>query len=129
MKYDYAAGLEIVRRALSVPLQTIADNAGAKGTVVVARVTEGDRKIGAAFGFNALTLEYGDLLKQGVLTPAKVDPPIASSPRRSSPRMNTPATPTRAAGWAGWEAWAGWAAWGGWGSRFHRRHGRGVPCR
>ncbi len=73
VKYDFAAGMEIVRQALSVPLQTIADNAGAKGTVVVAKVSEGDKKIGASFGFNALTLEYGDLLKQGVLTPAKVD--------------------------------------------------------
>jgi chaperonin GroEL len=73
VKYDVAAGAELVRRALRVPLQTIADNAGAKGTVVVAKVAEGDSKIGASFGFNALTLEYGDLLKQGVLTPAKVD--------------------------------------------------------
>jgi len=72
-KFDYAAGMEVVRRALEVPLRTIADNAGAKGTVVVSKVAQGDAKIGASFGFNALTLEYGDLLKQGVLTPAKVD--------------------------------------------------------
>jgi chaperonin GroEL len=72
-KFDYAAGLELVRRALTVPLETIASNAGAKGRVVVSKVAEGDSKIGQAFGFNALTLEYGDLLKQGVLTPAKVD--------------------------------------------------------
>jgi chaperonin GroEL len=72
-KFDYAAGIEVVRKALEVPLRTIADNAGAKGTVVVAKVREGNEKIGASFGFNALTLEYGDLLKQGVLTPAKVD--------------------------------------------------------
>jgi chaperonin GroEL len=73
VKFDFAAGMELVRRALSVPLQTIAENAGAKGRVVVSKVAEGDSKIGASFGFNALTLEYGDLLKQGVLTPAKVD--------------------------------------------------------
>ncbi|HVZ93904.1 MAG TPA: TCP-1/cpn60 chaperonin family protein, partial [Phycisphaerales bacterium] len=72
-KFDYAAGMEVVRRALAVPAQTIADNAGVKGTVVVAKVEEGDSKIGNAFGFNALTLEYGDMLKQGVMTPAKVD--------------------------------------------------------
>ena len=71
--YDDAAGLETVRRALSVPLQTIAHNAGEKGTVVVAKVAEGDSKIGENFGFNALTLEYTDLIKDGVLTPSKVD--------------------------------------------------------
>ncbi len=68
-KYDFAAGVDVVYKALSVPLQTIASNAGEKGTVVVAKVAEGT----GAFGFNALTLEYGDLLKQGVITPAKVD--------------------------------------------------------
>ena len=71
--FDYAAGMEIVRRAMMVPLQTIADNAGEKGTVIVSRVAEGDEKIGDSYGFNALTLEYGDMLKMGVLTPAKVD--------------------------------------------------------
>jgi len=69
-KFDYAAGMEVVRRALSVPLQTIADNAGEKGTVVVAKVSE---STAANFGFNALALKYGDLLKDGVITPAKVD--------------------------------------------------------
>ncbi len=71
--YDVAAGMDTVLKALSVPLQTLADNAGDKGTVVVARVSEGDAKVGEAFGYNALTGEYGNLLKQGVLTPAKVD--------------------------------------------------------
>jgi chaperonin GroEL len=67
--YDFAAGIDVVYKALSVPTQTIADNAGEKGTVVVAKVGEGT----GSFGFNALTLEYGDLMKMGVLTPAKVD--------------------------------------------------------
>jgi chaperonin GroEL len=68
-KGDELAGVEAVAEALCVPLRTIADNAGAKGTVVVSKVKEmkGDE------GFNALTLEYGDLVKQGVITPAKVD--------------------------------------------------------
>ncbi len=66
---DEKFGVDIVEKALSVPLRTIADNAGEKGTVVVAKVAE---KTGT-FGFNALTLEYGDLLKDGVITPAKVD--------------------------------------------------------
>jgi len=68
-KYDFAAGIDVVYKALTVPLHTIAENAGEKGSVVVAKVAEGK----GAFGFNALTLEYGDLIKSGVLTPAKVD--------------------------------------------------------
>jgi chaperonin GroEL len=66
---DELAGVDAVAEALCVPLRTIAENAGEKGTVVVAKVKEmkGDE------GFNALTLEYGDLVKQGVITPAKVD--------------------------------------------------------
>jgi chaperonin GroEL len=68
-RYDVAAGMDTVYRALAVPLATIADNAGDKGTVVVSKVAAGE----GAFGYNALTGEYGNLLKQGVLTPAKVD--------------------------------------------------------
>ncbi len=66
---DELAGVEAVAEALCVPLRTIAENSGEKGTVVVSKVKEmkGDE------GFNALTLEYGDLIKQGVITPAKVD--------------------------------------------------------
>ena len=69
VKGDELAGVEAVAEALCVPLRTIAENAGEKGTVVVSKVKEmkGDE------GFNALSLEYGDLLKQGVITPAKVD--------------------------------------------------------
>jgi chaperonin GroEL len=69
-KYDLAAGIDIVHKALAVPTQAIADNAGVKGTVVVSKVSESDKP---GFGYNALTGEYGDLMEQGVLTPAKVD--------------------------------------------------------
>jgi chaperonin GroEL len=58
-----------VRKALTVPLQSIADNAGARGTVVVTKVAEGK----GSFGFDALALEYGDLLEKGIITPVKVD--------------------------------------------------------
>jgi chaperonin GroEL len=69
LKGDAAFGADIVAEALKVPLRTIADNAGEKGTVVVAKVME----MNGSQGFNALTLEYGDLIKDGVITPAKVD--------------------------------------------------------
>jgi chaperonin GroEL len=67
---DEKFGIDLVVEALPVPLRTIADNAGEKGSVVVARVRESRQ---ANFGFNALTLQYGDLVKDGVITPAKVD--------------------------------------------------------
>ena len=66
---DEKHGAEIIAKALSVPTQTIADNAGEKGTVVVANVAGGK----GAYGFDALKLEYGDLLDKGIITPAKVD--------------------------------------------------------
>jgi chaperonin GroEL len=69
LKGDEVFGVDVVAEALLVPLRTIADNAGEKGSVVVAKVAE----MNGSQGFNALTLEYGDLLKDGVITPAKVD--------------------------------------------------------
>ncbi|KAA0216259.1 MAG: chaperonin GroEL [Leptolyngbya sp. PLA3] len=69
-KYDFAVGMNVVHQALQVPLRTIADNAGAKGTVVVSKVAAGES---ANFGYNALTDTYEDLVKSGVITPAKVD--------------------------------------------------------
>ncbi len=68
-KFDFAAGMNVVYRALSVPLKTIAENAGAKGSVVVAKVAESK----GTNGYNALTDTYEDLIKAGVITPAKVD--------------------------------------------------------
>jgi chaperonin GroEL len=68
-KGDEKFGADIVAEALTVPTRTIADNAGAKGTVVVSKV----REMEGDMGFNALTLEYGSMVQQGVITPAKVD--------------------------------------------------------
>jgi chaperonin GroEL len=63
---DEQIGVRIVQKAIEAPLRTIAENAGLEGSVVVANVKrEGN-------GFNAATLEYGDLLAQGVVDPAKV---------------------------------------------------------
>jgi chaperonin GroEL len=61
-------GVNIVRRALEEPLRHIANNAGHEGSIVVQKVGEGK----AAFGFNALTEAYEDLVKAGVIDPAKV---------------------------------------------------------
>ena len=73
-RYDVASGMHMVRDALTVPARTIADNAGVKGSVVVAKIQEkieDDPKTN--FGYNALTDTYEDLVKAGVMTPAKVD--------------------------------------------------------
>jgi chaperonin GroEL len=67
--HDEAAGVEVIRKALTVPAQTIADNAGERGTVVVRKITEGK----GSFGFDALALEYGDMISKGIITPTKVD--------------------------------------------------------
>src|SRR5205814_4466238 len=64
-----AAGVKIVRQALTWPLRQIADNAGTSGAVVVRRVIESKD----AEGFNALTGEYTDMFKAGIITPTKVE--------------------------------------------------------
>ncbi|MDO1559198.1 chaperonin GroEL [Brevundimonas sp. 2R-24] len=66
---DQNAGIAIVRRALQAPIRQIAENAGVEGSIVVGKVLESKD---AAFGFNAQTEEYGDLVKMGVIDPAKV---------------------------------------------------------
>jgi chaperonin GroEL len=65
---DEATGALIVRRALSDPARLIAVNAGFEGGVVVERI----RGESGATGFNAATGEWGDLLKAGIIDPAKV---------------------------------------------------------
>ena len=62
------AGIKIVLRAIEEPLRQIAANAGEDPSVVVNRVQEGEGN----FGYNALTGEYGDMVKMGVLDPCKV---------------------------------------------------------
>jgi chaperonin GroEL len=65
-------GVAIVRRALEEPLRQIAKNAGADASVIVQRVREGLRAHGVAFGFNAETEAFEDLIEAGVIDPTKV---------------------------------------------------------
>jgi chaperonin GroEL len=65
---DRQYGVNLVRRAIEEPLRQIATNAGAEGAVVVNKVREGKR----AFGYNAASGEYEDLIKAGVIDPTKV---------------------------------------------------------
>ena len=66
---DEAIGVNIVKRALEEPVRQIAQNAGFEGAVVVGSIRESRDE---NFGFNAETGEYGDLVKMGVIDPAKV---------------------------------------------------------
>ena len=66
---DQEAGVAIVRRALQAPIRQIAENAGVEGSIVVGKILE---NASATFGFNAQTEEYVDMVKAGVIDPAKV---------------------------------------------------------
>ena len=66
---DEQIGVNIVRRALEEPLRQIAQNAGVEGAVVLARVRAEN---GENYGYNAESDTYGDLVKEGVIDPAKV---------------------------------------------------------
>jgi chaperonin GroEL len=63
---DEKIGVMIIRKAIEAPIKTIAENAGLEGSVVAAEVKR------TGLGFNAATLEYGDLTAQGVVDPTKV---------------------------------------------------------
>lgn len=65
---DERTGVAIVRRALEEPLRQIAQNAGLEGSVVVEKV----KSLPKGHGLNAHTGEYGDMMKAGVIDPAKV---------------------------------------------------------
>jgi chaperonin GroEL len=68
MTGDEATGVGVVRSALYAPARWIAENAGAEGSVVVAKIAE----MPFGQGYNAATREYGDLVAQGVIDPVKV---------------------------------------------------------
>ena len=66
---DEQIGVNIVKRALQEPLRWIAENAGEEGAIVLGKVNDSKDN---NFGYNALTGEYEDLVKAGVLDPTKV---------------------------------------------------------
>jgi len=65
---DEATGVDIVKRSLSAPMRLIANNAGYEGSVVVEKIKELD----PGMGFNAMTGEYVNMIKAGIVDPAKV---------------------------------------------------------
>jgi len=65
---DIKTGVDIVKRAVEEPVRQIANNAGLEGSVVVEEL----KKAGSGKGFDALTGEYVDMIKSGIVDPAKV---------------------------------------------------------
>jgi chaperonin GroEL len=69
LDHDQQVGADIVRRAVEAPMRWIATNAGVEGSIVVQKVKEAKD---AAFGYNAATDKYEDMVKAGVIDPTKV---------------------------------------------------------
>ena len=65
---EHKTGINILKRALEEPVRVIADNSGAEGAVVLSGVLEGEGN----HGYDAATNEFGDMLKMGIVDPAKV---------------------------------------------------------
>ncbi|MFI4912874.1 MAG: chaperonin GroEL [Sedimentisphaeraceae bacterium JB056] len=70
LKGDEAVGADIVKRAVFAPIKQIAANAGLDGSIIAQKVIESSD---ANYGFNALTKEYGDMIKMGIIVPTKVE--------------------------------------------------------
>ncbi|MGQ9371522.1 chaperonin GroEL, partial [Azospirillum sp. A39] len=66
---DQRVGVDIVRRALTAPVRQIAVNAGVDGSIVIGKIAESDDP---NWGYDAQKGEYGDLVKAGIIDPAKV---------------------------------------------------------
>jgi chaperonin GroEL len=66
---DEQIGVNIVKRAITEPLRQIAENAGEEGAIVIGKINDSKDN---NFGYNALTGDYEDLVKAGVLDPTKV---------------------------------------------------------
>ena len=67
---DEQIGVDIIRKAIEEPMRSIVYNAGGEGSIVIEKVRAS--KEGAAYGYNALTDEYEDLVQAGVIDPTKV---------------------------------------------------------
>ena len=110
---DQKTGIDIVRKAIQTPARQIIDNAGDDGAVIVGKLIE---NTSYAYGYNAQTGEYGDLVKLGIIDPTKVvrtalqdaasvaglvittEAIVVEAPKKE-------ALPCPAAGWAEWAEW------------------------
>lgn len=69
--HDIDTGINIIRQALLQPLKQICSNAGVSGDIVIGKIIHARRQHDNAYGYNAKTEEYGNLLDMGVIDPAK----------------------------------------------------------
>ena len=117
---DQRTGIEIVKKAISWPARQIAINAGEDGSIVVGKILEKDTY---AFGYDAQTGEYGNMVSKGIIDPTKVvrialqdaasiagllittEAMVAELPKQQSPAMPGGA----GGGMGGWVAWVAWA--------------------
>jgi chaperonin GroEL len=67
---DEKIGVDIVRRAVVAPIKQIATNAGLDGSIVAQKVMESAEK---NFGYEAVSKQYGDMIKFGIIVPTKVE--------------------------------------------------------
>src|SRR3954469_24558551 len=84
---DQKLGMEIVRRAIEAPIKQIAENAGEDGAVIAQKVKESND---TNFGYNALTHEYGDLMKMGGIVPTKFERTALQNPSSIASLLLTP---------------------------------------
>ncbi len=66
---DQQSGIELIKKAIQAPIRQIAENAGAEGSIIVGKVSE---KNDATYGYDAQNDNYTDLVKAGIIDPAKV---------------------------------------------------------
>ena len=129
---EQQAGVKIVRRAIEEPLRWIAGNAGIEGSIVVEKVKQGR----GAFGFNAATEVYEDLVEGGVIDPTKVvRAALQNAASVASLLLTTEALDRGEAGEEGRRRarWAACPTWATWGCRPDRRRAawerRRIPPR
>jgi chaperonin GroEL len=102
IKADQKLGVKVIMRAIEEPLRQIANNAGLEGSVVIDKVKAGKD----AFGYNAASDTYEDLLKAGVIDPTKVVRLALQNAGSVASLMLTTQAMVTAAWAAEWEAWA-----------------------
>ena len=118
MSDDEKVGFKITKRALEEPIRQIAENAGVDGSIIADRAKNEKKGI----GFDAAKMEWVDMVKAGIIDPAKVTRSALQNAASVAALLLTTEcaitdlpepSPARAAAWAAaaWEAWAEWAGW------------------
>ena len=130
---DVQSGINIVLKALESPIRQIAENSGVEGSIVVGKILDNTSQ---TYGFDAQTEQYVDMLRAGIVDPAKVvrialqdaasiaglmittEAMVGEAPKKKRLR------PCQAVAWVAWAAWAAWAA--GWTIELTTRRGQNA---